>query len=204
MTIPARHGATRLVLVRHTEPAEEVVGRCYGSLDVPLSEAGHAHAHDLARRLAALDVALVLTSPRIRAVDTAAPIARAHGLVAECVDALRELDFGAIEGRTYDDVQAELPELWEEWMTRPTEVTFPGGESHHDLRVRVGEVVDRVRRSHALQTVVLVTHGGVVRTIVVDALGMPPEHLFRLDQRHGAVNVIDWFDDTPVVRIVNG
>ncbi|MEO6700101.1 MAG: alpha-ribazole phosphatase [Jatrophihabitantaceae bacterium] len=203
MTWPARGSATRLILVRHTEPAEQADGLCYGSLDVPLSESGRAHAERLALRLADQDASLVLSSPRARALDTAAPIARQHELPVTWVDALRELDFGELEGRTYQEIEASLPDLWAAWMTRPTEVRFPGGESYRDLRARVSQAIDDVRRSRPGQTIIVVAHGGVTRAALAATLGMPDHNIFRLDQRYGAINIIDWFDDTPVVRAIN-
>lgn len=203
MTWPARESATRLILIRHTEPDEHAGGRCYGSLDVPLSESGRAHADRLARRLADQDVSIVLSSPRARARDTAAPIAHHHRLPVMRTDALRELDFGDLEGRTYQDIETSMPDLWSQWMTRPTEVKFPGGESYGDLRARACQTIDDIRRSRPDQTIIVVAHGGVTRAVLAATLGLPDRNIFRIDQRYGAINVIDWFEDTPVVRIIN-
>ena len=78
-------------------------------------------------------VAAVVSSPRRRAVDTATPIAGRHGLEVEIVPDLRELDFGELEGRTYDEIADSLPELYAAWMTHPTRVRFPGGECYAEL-----------------------------------------------------------------------
>jgi ribonuclease H / adenosylcobalamin/alpha-ribazole phosphatase len=65
------------------------------------------------------------TSPRLRARQTAAPLAAA----ARVDDDLRELDFGELEGRTYDEIAAGEPALYRAWMETPTRVKFQGGES---------------------------------------------------------------------------
>lgn len=194
----------RLILVRHAEPAEEARGRCYGTLDVGLSERGRAQCAQLADRLAGEVVDEVVASPRRRARETAEAVAAPHGLAVETIDALREIDFGQLEGRAYDDVARDLPELFERWMRTPTSVRFPGGESFQDLRERTRHVVETLRATRDGQTVVAVTHGGVVRTIVADCLGVPDERVFRVAVDPASITRIDWLEGTPIVREVNG
>jgi alpha-ribazole phosphatase len=193
----------QLILVRHAEPEESARGRCYGSLDVALSEEGRAQSERLAALLAREPVARVVSSPRLRALETARPIAAAHGLEAEPLEALRELDFGRLEGRTYDEIAASEPELYARWMETPTEVRFPGGEGYADLHERVVDGVRRLRRLHAKETVVAVAHGGVVRAAVADALGLPHEHIFRLAVDTASLTRIAWLEDAPVLLRLN-
>jgi broad specificity phosphatase PhoE len=201
---PPAAGATRLVLLRHPEPEASAAGRCYGSLDVALSPAGEAHAVRLAAALAATGAAGVYTSPRIRARRAAETIAGGLGLAAVAEPGFAELDFGELEGRSYDDIRRERPELYARWMAAPTTVRFPGGEGYEDLRRRAVAAAAAVRARHAGGTAVVVTHGGVVRALLADALAMPSAAIFALDQRYGAVNVVDWFDGRPLVRLANG
>lgn len=193
---------SRLILVRHTEPQEDARGRCYGSLDIGLSGAGRAHARELAGRLARLDYEAVYASPRLRASETAGPVAAARGLELLTDDGLRELDFGKLEGRTYDEIAKSEPELYRAWMETPTQVRFPGGESFADLKARAIVALDRIRDSH--EAAVVVTHGGVLRAGVAAWLSMPDEAIFRLDQRYGGVTIVDWVDGRPLVRLLNG
>jgi broad specificity phosphatase PhoE len=185
----------RLILVRHAEPAASARGRCYGSLDVDLSPAGRAAAREL--RLPPLDA--VYSSPRRRALETAAALGEPVVL-----DALRELDFGELEGRTYDEIAAERPELYRAWMETPTEVEFPGGESYAQLRERVVAAVEELRGRHDGETVAAVTHGGVVRAVLGHVLRMPDGAIFRLEQRYLGVSVVEWLGDFPLVRQANG
>jgi alpha-ribazole phosphatase/probable phosphoglycerate mutase len=64
--------------------------------------------------------------------------------------------------------------------------------------------VDRLRAGHAGRAFAVVTHGGVARAVLAAALAMPDDAIFAIDQSYGAVNVIDWFGDRPLVRAVNG
>ncbi len=196
-------GVTRMVLVRHGQPVEEARGRCYGRLDVGLSAAGRMQAERAARFLAEAPLSRVYASPLWRAVESAAPLARFKGLVVDTEAAFQELDFGLFEGLTYEEVEKRYPEVFAEWMAHPTRVRFPEGESYPELRERVSSAGRALRSRHAGETFVLVSHGGVNRTLLAEALGLPDAHLFRLEQGYSAVNIIDFHGDEPVVKLMN-
>jgi alpha-ribazole phosphatase len=187
-----------LILVRHCEPREDARGLCYGRLDIGLSDAGREHAQRLAEALARHEWDAVYSSPRLRARETA--VAMNQDAVID--DDLREIDFGELEGRSYDEIAATDPELYRAWMERPTTVRFPGGESFAELKVRALQSLDRIRAAH--EAAVVVTHGGVLRAGLAAWLGMPDEAIFRLDQRYGGVTIVDWLDEVPLVRLMNG
>lgn len=196
--------SVRLLLIRHAQPDAAAQGRCYGSLDVGLSERGARLARHIARVLDGIHLAAVYTSPRSRAMLTAAQLSAVNELTPTTVNALREIDFGAFEGRRYEDIATEYPDLYAAWMSQPTSVRFPGGESFTDLQARVLAAVATIRRRHTNEIVAIVSHGGVIRTVLADALEMPQEAIFRLEQSYGAISIIDWLDDAPIVRLVNG
>ena len=200
---PVTHQITRLVLARHAQPTEDARGRCYGALDVGLSAAGRRQARLLAATLARTPLAALYSSPSRRARDTAAPVAETHGLEPIIDERLSEIDFGDFEGRRYEELEQAYPELFQQWMTTPTRVQFPSGESYRDLRVRALEALETIRRRHAGQITAIVSHGGVLRAILTACLEMPIEASFRLDQSHGAISIIDWVDAVPIVRVVN-
>jgi broad specificity phosphatase PhoE len=203
LLLPEQGGATRLVLVRHAEPEASAQGLCYGSLDVALSPRGRRQAAGLGRALRAVPLAAVYTSPLRRALDTAAPLARAQGLEPLLHEGLRELDFGELEGQPYERIEAERPELFRAWMEEPWAVRFPGGEGLADLRARVLAAVGEIRERHADDAVALVAHGGVVRVVLADALGLADGAVFRLEQSYGGISVVDRLGETDVVRMVN-
>ena len=189
---PPNGDATRLLLVRHAETDPAVRGRCYGRLEVgPLAR--RAAAGRGARGGAAeYPLAAVYSSPLSRALDTARAIAPAHGLEPAVDDDLREIDFGELEGLTYEEIEAERPEVFRAWMETPTSVRFPGGESFADLRGRVLRAVGAIRERHAGEAAAVVAHGGVVRVVLADALGLADGAVFRLDQAYGGLSVVDW------------
>jgi alpha-ribazole phosphatase/probable phosphoglycerate mutase len=184
----------RMILLRHA--ATGAAGRCYGELDLPLSDEGRAQA----ARVRIEPVDTVYTSPRQRARETARIVK--PDLEARVEPALREIDFGRFEGLTYDQAAALDPALYQQWMRAPTEVTFPGGESWPLLRDRVRQFAARVRKLH--DRLLVVAHGGPLRALLAEALGMPDTHIFCLEQSFCGVSIIDWHGDVPLVKLVNG
>ena len=192
-----------LVLVRHAEVSDEARGRCYGRFDVPLSEVGRAQCEALAARLSTENVASVLSSPSMRARDTAEAIAQSHGLDVFVLEELSEVDFGAFEGLTYDEIAAAWPDVYAEWMARPAVVTFPGGETFADVKKRVAEAVLRLRADHDERLVVAVTHGGVVRAVLAEALDLPDDRVFGVAIEPASMTRVEWQDGITIVRGVN-
>jgi broad specificity phosphatase PhoE len=174
---------TRLLLCRHADPAN----------------AGQAQR--LAEALRDCPLAAVYTSPLARAHETARAIAELHGLTPVEVDELREIDFGDVAGLGFDDFPAELQSGL---LREPTTVRFPGGETYSELRDRVCRAIDRIVADSAGETVVVVTHAGAIRAALAQWLLIADEALFRIDQRFASVNVVDWVDHLPLVRLVNG
>lgn len=201
-TLPPADGATRIVLVRHGEPDDTVRGRCYGRLDPGLSPRGREQMWRTWQLLSGEPVTAIYCSPSRRAVESAS-LGAIDGLAVTVDERLREIDFGQFEGLTYDDIARQFPEKYEEWMTRPTDVSFPGGESFGGMSVRVLEAIDDIRRLHRGKTIVTVSHGGVNRIALAAALDLDPRRILRLDQAYSSVNVIDYIGDEPLVRLIN-
>ncbi|HWZ43334.1 MAG TPA: histidine phosphatase family protein [Candidatus Saccharimonadales bacterium] len=194
----------RLVLLRHGEPFLAVPDICYGKLDVELSSHGIRQVQDKLPFLKLVSPEMIFTSPRKRTVETARIVGAALGLTPQPVEELAEIDFGAFEGRTYDEIQRLYPGEYKMWMEQPAAITFPGGEGHAALKKRVLSFTGTLPAKPPARTVAIVAHGGVNRVILADALGMTDEMAFRIDQPLAAVSVIDYFGETPVVRLING
>jgi alpha-ribazole phosphatase/probable phosphoglycerate mutase len=192
-----------MVLVRHGEPDASVRRRCYGRLDPALSPDGRRQMERTWALLTDLPIAAVYSSPRRRAVESAM-LRGADDPAVQLDERLREIDFGGLEGLTYEEIASAAPALFQDWMTHPTQVRFPDGEDFVAMRKRVLAAFDDIRRAHESTTVVTVSHGGVNRIALAGALSLHPRHMFRIDQTYAGVNVIDWFGDEPLVRLING
>lgn len=191
-------------MIRHAEPEPSARGRCYGSLDVGLSAAGREQCAGLAADLADVPITAVYASPLLRSRETAAAIAAAHRLPIVIVGELRELDFGEWEGRRYDEIAETTPDLFARWLSAPTTVVPPGGESFRALSRRVASATATIRKEVFGGTGVIVTHGGVCRALIAAVLQLNETVIFRIDIGYVCGLVIDWFEEEPVVRLLNG
>jgi alpha-ribazole phosphatase len=194
---------TRFWLIRHGEPAEETRHRCYGSLDLGLSETGRTQMAQVAECLKSESMAAVYTSPRSRALEGARLLGAVLSCSIEIVQDLREIDFGDFEGLAYDEIAARYPDLYRQWMETPSEIQFPNGESFAAMRVRVLCAFDAIQRRREGQTVAIVSHGGVNRILLAWALQMPDNCIFRLAQDYAAINLLGLVDGLPSVQLLN-
>ncbi|MGA7742855.1 MAG: histidine phosphatase family protein [Polyangia bacterium] len=192
MLTPRSPSCTRLVLVRHGEPEDWAMGRCCGRADPALSPVGVAQALDVARGLASLRVEAIFSSPSQRAVATAVPCATDLNLPPSLLPDLMEIDFGRMEALTFDEAILCFPNVCRTWVERPWEVSFPAGESCAALRDRVRAARRHITGQHSGHVVALFSHGGPIRVMVGDALGLPSEGIFHIEQRYGGITIIDY------------
>lgn len=192
-----------LWLLRHGEPVATARGLCYGALDVELSTEGVRQAELANAALREQPFAAIYSSARQRCLQCAQILARERTCPVDTVDALGEINFGEFEGRSYEEIAVEHPGLFRQWMERPTEFRFPGGESFEQMWRRVTNAARILRERHTGESIALVTHGGVIRILLAEALALPPENIFRIGQCYGAINLIRYFGEVPVVDLVN-
>jgi vitamin B12 transporter len=200
---PRPPGATRVILVRHGRTAL-APGRICGRLDPRLSAAGRGEVLRVARWLAPAGFAAAYASPAIRAQESARLLLLGRGLAVRPEPGLHEVSFGAFEGLTWAEAEALDPATCADWLARPHEVVFPSGEGFAAVRRRALGAMARLRARHARQAVLVVAHGGPLRAILGEALGLAPAAALRLGQRTAAVNVVDWAGARPVVRMLDG
>lgn len=155
---------TRILAIRHGETAWNVDTRLQGHLDIPLNEVGLRQAQHLARALAGRDaIDAIYASDLSRARDTAQAIAQAVGHTVTSHAGLRERHFGAFQGRTFAEIETELPDHAWHWRKRTPEWVPPGGgESLLMLNERIVRTVNELAARHCGQQMVLVAHGGVM------------------------------------------
>jgi probable phosphoglycerate mutase len=162
-----------LHLVRHGDTPQAADGSFAGDIDPPLTDRGLAQAEAVGRLAAKMSLAAVYVSPKLRARQTAEPILRASGLEAVIDDGLREIAYGAWEGRHESDIKAEEPEAFAAWVQDPALVSPPGGESAFAIAARALPVLLRARREHPTGNVLFVSHKATIRVMVCALLGVP-------------------------------
>ena len=163
---------TRFILVRHGQTEWNRVERFRGRADIALNTVGLAQAEATGARVSRtwLPVA-VYTSPLSRAVQTAEAIAKHFHLPVQQHAGLVDIDYGAWQGLTPEEVRQRWPEEFDAWYNRPHLAHIPGGETLSDLRARAMPMLDELAAHHAGETVVLVGHTVINRILLLGPLG---------------------------------
>jgi len=179
--------------VRHGESAWNAENRLCGRTDVPLSEAGRQQAARLAERLSALRLTAIYTSPLRRALETANLIAVHAGLEPVIDERLIELDYGAWEGKTFDEIMEQDGVNYRAWDADPAAVGPPGGESGLEALARVAPFLESLAARHPEGNVVVVSHKTICRLLVCHVLGLSPsDYRRRLTMDNAAVNILEF------------
>lgn len=181
---------TRFILVRHGETAWNREARIQGQQDSALSPEGVAQARAVGARLKHEQASHLVSSDLGRTLDTAAAVALATGLEVEAHAGLRERAFGIFEGLTLAEIERTLPEEHARWRRREPDYAIPGGESLAQLRERVRVCLQGLAaRGH--DSMIVVTHGGVLDAAYRIAAGVPDEAPRDWPLKNASLNVIE-------------
>ncbi|THA31432.1 histidine phosphatase family protein [Streptomyces sp. A1277] len=166
----------RIVLWRHGQTAWNLERRFQGTTDIELTESGVAQARRSARLLASLKPDAIVASDLRRAAATAAELAAVTGLDIAHDPALRETYAGAWQGLTHEEIVERYGEQYAAWK-RGEAVRRGGGELETEVADRAAPVV----LGHADKlpddgTLVVVSHGGTIRTTIGRLLGLEAHH----------------------------
>jgi probable phosphoglycerate mutase len=162
--------ATRIILARHGETDWNLEQRWQGHEDRPLNETGRGQAQRLAEELATEPIAAVYTSDLSRARETAEIVARSHGVPVRPLAALREIDVGEWGGLTWPELEARYPEGV--LRHRETGRGWERGEAFDVMAERVVRAVREIAGDHPGETVLVVGHGGTIRSVLAHADGV--------------------------------
>ncbi len=160
---------TTLLLVRHGETDWNRDGRWQGHSDTHLNDVGREQAARLADELDGVDV--VYSSDLLRARETAEIIAGPLGLDVHVDERLRERGFGAWEGKTRPEIEAQFADAHARWLAGDG----PGAddaEPFADFAARINDFLEDVVSRHPDETVLIVSHGGSIRVIHAVAQGL--------------------------------
>ena len=172
----------------------------------------------------------VYTSPLSRALKSAEIIAEPHGLNPIVIEGLRERSFGIWEGMTFTEIKEKYPQEFEAWAGNPLRYSPVDGESTVEIRERAVSALNKIIDNHSCNriqdagyriqdkknhescimnlasssSIAIVAHGGVNRIILCHIMGIPLENIFRIEQDFAAVNIIEFWEKYPVVKLLNG
>lgn len=172
---------TKFIIVRHGQSMANIEKIYAAHVNTPLSEMGHTQAELVGEALKETPIHAIYSSDLQRAVDTAAPTAKSHGLEITGRKELREIDGGEWEGKKFDDLIKEYPEEYGIWLTDVGKSRATGGESMAEVSARMNREIDRIAALHPDQTVLITSHAAAIRTVCARALGIPVERMREVE-----------------------
>jgi broad specificity phosphatase PhoE len=193
---------TRILLIRHG--STDLLGRVlYGRLPgVHLNEEGRRQARVAGEALKARHtIDAVVSSPLERAAETARFIADPQALDVAMDENLNEVDCGSWIGKSFPELN-EL-EDWRQFNQLRSLTRAPRGESLLEVQARAWKSLEDIQSRHQDGTVAAITHGDVIRSLLLLLLGMPLDHILRLEVAPASVSEIALGGGEPLVRSIN-
>ncbi len=184
--------STRITAIRHGETAWNVDTRIQGQLDIGLNDKGRWQAERAGAALADSDIDVVYSSDLWRAYDTALSVAQPHRLPVQTDEGLRERGFGRFEGKTFAEIEANLPDQALLWRTRVPDFAPEGGESLLLFRERVTQCISKLAASNLGKHIVIVSHGGVMDVLYRAATGLDLQAPRTWQLGNAAINRLLW------------
>lgn len=194
---------TKIILIRHGQTEWNLKGRYQGQSDIALSEKGKEQARQLAENFPVNTVDAFYASDLNRAMDTAAAVASSFHQEVQPVKELREIHFGKWEGLTYQEICAGWPKESKNFFSDPEQADIPDGETFTEVQNRGVQAVLKIAALHPEQTVAITAHGGILRTILAEALHMPMQYMWTMRQDNTAVNIIHYDENYRMIELLN-
>lgn len=192
----------RLLLVRHGQTGWNATHRYQGHSDQPLNQAGMDESRRLAARLKSDPVDIIYSSDLQRAAQTAQILAGGRGIVVRPEPRLRELNFGVLEGHTFDEGLQLWPEMINAWVEDPNQPPT-GGERMDAFAARVAEFLDGVMQNCADKSVLVVAHGGPLRVIIQSLLAASSETSWWFSLDHCGLSDFLIDDENIIINHIN-
>jgi alpha-ribazole phosphatase len=193
----------KLLLVRHGETDSNSTLRYWGRTDVGLGPVGLRQAEQLRDRLAFEKIDCIYSSVMRRAVATAQIVAGFHNLPINSCPELREIDFGKIEGLNFSEVQTQFPEIAQRWIYNDTDLVYPEGEGLSQLEKRIAEFRTRLLNHTQEQTILVVAHSGVLRSLICQILELEMKSRWNIRIDLASLSILDTYPTTAILSLLN-
>jgi alpha-ribazole phosphatase len=189
----------KLLLLRHAEHKAARYHQFVGSTDIALSEQGRRQAIAVIPFIEKHRPCRCFCSPLSRCLET---IQSLPGLSVDIDPDLREVDFGAWEGKTFDQIQLSDPEAVNRWAKFDPAFSFPGGEQLEEFLLRVQKVAAAIVSCRE-DTILAVTHAGVIRALLCHFLGLHPRQYVLFNVDYASLTILELFGDKGVLTGLN-
>jgi len=199
--------AVKLFLIRHGQTLWNEEGRYQGNKDIDLTEEGIKQARLTAEYLSDVKFSCIYSSPLKRAVDTAKIINETNkgkNLKIIIRENLKEMHFGKWEGMKFEQLGREFHDEFQQWLKDPYNYCPTGGESFRKVKKRAIEEIEKiVKESEDGGNVAVVTHGGIILSILVYWLQIPLPRWRSIVLNQGAMNIAVIDRGFPYISAIN-
>lgn len=186
---------TRFYFIRHGETAWNKKGIYQGWTDIELSEEGLMQAELLGKRFRHLHVDAVYSSPLKRAMATARPVAETAGVTVIADEHFKEINFGEWEGHSVPELSEKYGAAFQNFFDDPFSYPFPGEGSFDKVSKRALEGYYRLLEKHRGQSVAVISHGGLLRVLIMGIVGMDNSFYRKTWLSNTALSVVDVTED---------
>ncbi|QYR21789.1 histidine phosphatase family protein [Paenibacillus sp. sptzw28] len=184
---------TRFYILRHGETQWNHQGNKYcGISDIPLNDTGKMQALQAAAALKQTSFAAVYCSPLQRSRETGQIIGKILHATPIADERVREIDFGAWEGKTRQEIELEYAEEWNEWLQNPgTTPAGVTGESANEVWLRYHSFIKDKSFEHAGESVLVVGHNTSNRMLFAGSLELPFNKYRSFVQHNAGISVLE-------------
>jgi broad specificity phosphatase PhoE len=194
---------TRLYLIRHGE-VERAYHKVFGGrIDMELSPLGHEQVKALARFLRAAPPDVLYASPMRRVQQTLAPLAEQTGLTPILMEGLREVDFGAWTGLSWDEVLSKHGVTAFSWLNQLEDGTIERAETVRDFRKRVEVSLDQILAEAPGKIVAIICHGGVIRMLLSILFDLPFRKMSMFEIEYASVSKVHYRPSKREIEFLN-
>ena len=193
---------TTVIVVRHGQSQSNINGTYTGHMDSPLTDLGHQQAKNTAEYLKDYPISAIYSSDLSRAMQTAEPVAKMHGLPIYPDGRLREICCGEWEGKNVAEISLLYPDNYEMWKTDIYRGRPDGGESIAEVAIRTASFMRELLSKHKNECVAIFTHALAARTISCQWFDMPIEKIRDVPSCTNASVSIGEYDDDGVPHVL--
>lgn len=194
---------SRLLLVRHGITESNSARKFVGHSDVELSTAGYRQVERLRERLVDDKIDAVYSSDLRRALVTAEVISSGHKVDIVTCPELREVNYGNVEGLTFEEISRLYPEVAESLTNFSLRLKFPGGEDFEGFIERASKFLDKLKRHTPSQTMLIVSHGGPLRVLICCLLGIDLGHWRQIRLDNASLSIVETSSQGTIVSLLN-
>ena len=186
---------TRFYLIRHGETDWNKAGRYQGRTNIDLNAEGREQARLLGERFRFLPLDALYVSPLIRAVETANEVARTTGITPVTDEHFIEINFGEWEGHTIEELSEKFGSAYTDFFKDPFDHPVPGEGSFQNAMDRAIEGFNILAERHKGQNVAIISHGGLLRVMLVGLLEMGDAFYRKTWMTNTSVTMLDVMPD---------